>query len=800
MSQPVLPFLPAEARSVGPSAGLLEGPEGGVVFVFGLATYSYAIDDEAGRRLAAVQLVGSKIATAAEVASAFGVSGVTLWTWRRDYTAAGVAGLLRARSGPKGPIKLTEELRARIVELAAATDLTLLEIAAQTGVSTATVRVALGRVKSPTPDPARVEVSAGDRLEDGPEASAAGEEPGEDSGEDSGEDNSDDVLDVLDVRGVAEGGVVEGGGQRELVVLARPVPRTAERRAARFGLLDQAPVVITEGAHLPQVGLLLALPGLEATGLLQVAEQTYGPMRNGFYGLRVTLLMGVFMALLREPRAEGATRLRPTDLGRLLGADRAPEVKTLRRKLAELASQGKGAQVQAALGGHHVASRPEAVGFLYLDGHVRVYTGTRQLPKTHIARMRIAGPATEETWVGDAEGDPVMVLTAPPSQSLAAELSRLLPDLRALVGQDRRCTVVFDRGGYSPAVFTEILAAGFDILTYYKGSWTKSATTEFTDIDYQAPDGTTHSYQLTERRIDLPVGARKTSTSTSTSSEEGAGAPTTPTTPTTPSTVGLRLIVRRSTDGHQTPILTNRTDLSAAEVAYRMSNRWRQENYFKYAREHFALDALDSYADQPDDPNRLVPNPAKAHAINRVAAARTGVTGAHTGLATALGAAVAKAGRPKNKGKAEVDPTAAQHLNAAHADLAEAKQASRNTPTHLPLGQVRPDSRLLETERKLLTHAIRMSAYNTESALARLLRPHYSRGEDEARALLREAFTLPGDLEIVGTTLHVRLDPASAPRRSKALAALCAELTDTETRYPGTDLVLAYSVKDQPTS
>jgi hypothetical protein len=34
---------------------------------------------------------------------------------------------------------------------------------------------------------------------------------------------------------------------------------------------------------------------------------------------------------------------------------------------------------------------------------------------------------------------------------------------------------------------------------------------------------------------------------------------------------------------------------------------------------------------------------------------------------------------------------------------------------NLPLGQVRPGSRLLETERKLLTHAIRMSAYNAES-------------------------------------------------------------------------------------
>ena len=79
-----------------------------------------------------------------------------------------------------------------------------------------------------------------------------------------------------------------------------------------------------------------------------------------------------------------------------------------------------------------------------------------------------------------------------------------------------------------------------------------------------------------------------------------------------------------------------------------------------------------------------------------------------------------------------------------------------------------------------------------------MLRPHYSRGDDEARALLREAFTLSGDLQLIGDTLHVRLDPASAPRRSKALAALCTELTDTNTRYPGTDLTLAYSVKGYP--
>src|SRR5665647_1155683 len=451
VNQPVLQLLPARARSVGPSAGLLEGPEGGVVFVFGLATFSYASADLADRRLAAVQLVTTKIASVGEVASAFGVNEATLWRWKRAFGDGGVLGLVTERPGPRRPSKLTTSLAARIVKLDA-TGLTLQQIAVATGVSTATVRVALGRV---TPrDQAPVEDDAGDA---------------------------------------------------ELIVLAVPVPRTADRVAARFGDLVEAPVVITEGAQLPLAGLLLALPALEMTGLLPVAGEVFPPMRKGFYGLR---LMGVFLALMREPRAEAATRIRPADLGRVLGLDRAPEVKTLRRKLGELAGHGRGAALQAALGRHHATARPDAVGFLYLDGHVRVYTGTRELPKTHIARMRIAGPATEETWVGDADGDPVMVITAAHSQSLAAELARLLPDLRAIIGADRRCTVVFDRGGYSPAVFTEIIAAGFDVLTYFKGSWARSAGETFTTVDYQSPDGTAHTYDLAERLIDLPVPAR----------------------------------------------------------------------------------------------------------------------------------------------------------------------------------------------------------------------------------------------------------------------------------------------------
>ena len=103
-----------------------------------------------------------------------------------------------------------------------------------------------------------------------------------------------------------------GWEQQELPVLPDPVPRDAERALARFGLLGEgAAPVFTPAAKVPYAGLLLALPALAGTGLLASARCVYGRLRDGFYGLETTLVMLVFLALLREPRAEGATRVPP---------------------------------------------------------------------------------------------------------------------------------------------------------------------------------------------------------------------------------------------------------------------------------------------------------------------------------------------------------------------------------------------------------------------------------------------------------------------------------------------------------
>lgn|GEM_PF-6386034 len=70
---------------------------------------------------------------------------------------------------------------------------------------------------------------------------------------------------------VAASKAAEPVGASGIEPLARPADRSAERQAARVGLITEAPPVICEGASLPLAGALVILPALAATGLLQAA-------------------------------------------------------------------------------------------------------------------------------------------------------------------------------------------------------------------------------------------------------------------------------------------------------------------------------------------------------------------------------------------------------------------------------------------------------------------------------------------------------------------------------------------------
>jgi hypothetical protein len=113
-----------------------------------------------------------------------------------------------------------------------------------------------------------------------------------------------------------------------------------------------------------------------------------------------------------------------------------------------------------------------------------------------LSRLKFPAPATVETWISDAFGDPVLVVMAAPGASLAMELRRLLPDLRRAVGDTRRVLVGFDRGGWSPSLFAHMHAQGFDVLTWRKGPAENVDEPLFGDAAYTDETGRTHQWRV----------------------------------------------------------------------------------------------------------------------------------------------------------------------------------------------------------------------------------------------------------------------------------------------------------------
>lgn len=723
-----------------------------VVIVSGIVLAQYGLGDLMAEAYARVNLVEQGWASQQDVAQTFGCSVRTVRRDQQRFDDGGLAALGRRSGYPKGRWRLRATRTGRIHRLKAEGHSNR-EIARRTGVSEMAIRKVLRRLgwKKPCSQPNLLSLdepqTANPNLSGFASATASSAPP-------ASAQNANPSLSAF-CPATKESSPISHDTD--------PMDRRTDRLLACLGLLEDAAPLFGSATAVPRAGVLLALPVLVASGVFACAQKIYGSLGPAFYGLRTSLLTLLLMALWRIKRPEGLKEYSPRDLGRVLGLDRAPEVKTLRRKLARLAAAGRAAPFGQALAQQRVALRGAALGFLYVDGHVRVYHGQHTLPKAHVARLRISLPATSDYWVNDRAGDPWFVVTAEANAGLVKMLPGILAQVRALVGQ-RRLTVVFDRGGYSPKLFQQILAAGFDLLTYRKGRYPRIPHKSFQACRTRR-DGRTLTYVLADQEVRLLKGQLR-----------------------------LRQVTRLMENGHQTPILTSRRNLPAAQVAYRMFDRWRQENFFKYLREEYALDALVEYAAVPDDPTREVPNPAWAalDAQLRQAHAHLDRLQAEYGLEALTNL---EQQRRTMRGFKTAQGKLGQKIWSAWERVLKLEKHRAAVPRRVPVQAVTEEPVVkLAPERKHLTNLIKMVAYQAESDLLRLVTPHYRRADQEGRTLLQSALASAADLQVTKTELRVTLAAQSSPHRTRAIAALCKELNQTKTIFPGSRLLLHFVV------
>ncbi|HSS66629.1 MAG TPA: helix-turn-helix domain-containing protein, partial [Gammaproteobacteria bacterium] len=425
-----------------------------VIVVAGLPVHHYRADDAVAEAYAMVFLVDSGFAQQTEVAQAFGRSVRTVRRYQARYGQGGMAALGREAGWRRGRRRI-QGRRLGSIEQLKSEGLSNRAVAQRLGVSETAIRKLVGPSKVPELPELALASSLSEPSGEPAQSCVTRTEPRQDS---------------VDFVG-------DGAAMIEPADESEPVPmsldrdasdRTFDRQLAYLGLLDDAAPLFRDGCNVPGVGVLLALPCLVESGLFQTAHKLYGGIGPAFYGLRTTLLTLLLMALRRIKRPEHLKEHDPAAFGRVLGLDRAPEVKTLRRKLTRLAAHHCAEELGAELARRRVDQRGHLMGFLYVDGHVRAYHGKRAISKAYVARRHLAMPATTDYWVNDRAGDPLLVITGEVENALTKAFPRLLREVRALVGE-RRVTIVFDRGGWSPKLFGTMIADGFDILTYRKG-------------------------------------------------------------------------------------------------------------------------------------------------------------------------------------------------------------------------------------------------------------------------------------------------------------------------------------------
>jgi transposase len=727
-----------------------------VIVVAGLPIHHYRAQDAVAEVYAMVFLVESGFAQQTEVARAFACSVRSVRRYQRRYAQGGMAALGREEGWRRGRRRISGK-RLRSIETLKSQGMSNRAIAHRLGVTEKAIRKLVGASK-PAGDS---QLAFVELTETAIPASSA--EPV--------------ANDANSAAPLAE----HRAGDRDPITApdddSEPVPmsldcdasdRTFDRLLAYLGLLDDAAPLFREGSSVPAVGVLLALPCLTESGLLRISRKLYGEIGPAFYGLRTTLLTLLFMALLRIKRPEHLKERDPAAFGRLLGLDRAPEVKTLRRRLTRLAAHHRAEQLGAELARLRVDQRGHLMGFLYVDGHVRAYHGQRPIAsKAYVARRHLAMPASTDYWINDRSGDPLFVITGEVNAALTKAMPRLLREVRDVIGE-RRVTIVFDRGGWSPKLFATIIKDGFDVLTYRAGRCRRIHERRFVRRR-AALDGRWVDYLLHDQPVRFLKGKLR-----------------------------LRQVTRLCDNDHQTQVITSRWDLRDIEVAYRMFDRWRQENFFKYMREEFLLDALIDYQIEPEDPTRTIPNPERRALDKEIHAARSDLAK----LEREYGAAAAanpEQRRPTMRGFKIAHGKLGNQLRIARARVAQLLAQRQDLPKRVEVRDLNERAVVkLATERKHLTDIIKMVAYQAESDLLALLRPLYARVDQEGRTLLHELFATAGDIRVRDNELHITLAPLSSPHRTLAAQALAQTLDQTATIFPGSRLRMRFALRSPP--
>ena len=762
-----LPFQPTDSIQIGASNIFLTQHDGGTSFFANLEPIGLCRkDDQLGKTLWIARLSTIPTIKLEDLQEAFNVSESTVNRAVAKFKQGGEKAFREPRLG-RGTCVIVGDLKTRAESLLAK-GMSGVAVATELGVpvSTLTHNIRKGYLHKPHTKPKPRPALKTERVETAPLALT-----------------NSTTAEVTEAARPMVADPVDRS-ERDQRDRAAPMGRGTRnchgRVAASLGRLPEMPPRFDEPlTGVANGGVLAALPALLQAGLLHQTSK-YLSLPNGFYGMTSILLFLAFMLMARVRNPEALRHQTPGEWGAALGLDRCSEAKTLRNKVKLLARNVVSVRHwHMALAKRWMEDMPETATVLSVDGHVKVYTGRKgKLPKHFVSRQKLCLPASTGYWVNALGGQPLLCLNKDLDPKMTQALEQdILPTLEAmgLPGADApdltageavapALTLVFDREGWSAALFKRLARKGIAVITWHKGfkgePW---PVADFSAVEvpmYGPSAGWKNTVRLAEKVITLTNG------------------------------LAVRQIRRLMDDGKQQPLVTTDRLTSKEQLAGALFSRWSQENFFKYAKEEFNLDALSVYGVTELDPEAEIVNPAWRDSEKQLRRLRAKLGMLRNKRDNHL------KGTP-SKSSAEAAEKVAEQIKAMEAECEELKRQRGEVPKKITVAELSEEEKLeaLPSSEKLLMDTIRMIAYRAETRMMNAVASAQGK-KSRARGPLAGLFKSAADIipEPENGILRVRILGTASDAADASLERLLDELNQTKTVYPETRLRMVYEL------
>jgi len=552
--------------------------------------------------------------------------------------------------------------------------------------------------------------------------------------------------------------------------------RIEERVQASKGMLTEAVVRFENADSVSYAAVLVMLPFLEQSSLFTYRE--YYEELNGYYFLDQIFLLCAFMYLCRIKNPEQLKKISPGEYGKLMGLDRIPETTRLRKKLHQLYDQKQAANWSKLLT-HDWLAEDQTNDFFYIDGHTQVYYGhAPNLSKKYVSRQKLCLPGVQDFWVNDSSGMPYFYVRGQVNEKLIEMMQQsiiplLIKEVPCKYSEEQladdpdlpRFTIVFDREGYSHEFFSKLWTDHrIAVITYRKNVKDQWDEKDFKALQVPTRYGDTEEMMIAHKEISL-------------------------------SGITMSEVRKLGTQNHQTSVITTNFKLGIELIAFYMFSRWSQENFFRYMIQNYDFDAIYKYSVEQINTSLKVVNPIHTKLTYQLKKLNEKKTRRQAKLLNSL-----------HENSAQNLETTPKHLKTQnqlieqinHIDnqLRELKDIIKSTPYKITIADMPEEIKYnkLHEESKLLQNIIKIICYRAETSFAAILSGYYKKNKDEIRDLVKAILLLPANIRVdeKNKLLTIQLYSLANPRSNLALQKSLVLLNDTQTNFPGTNLILNY--------